>query len=374
MTVHYRLNNMKRQTLALAVSLLITLCSLAAGLLPSFPLCLALEDSPMKQQISNSLDYMMANNKTYLSNPMLVSLWVMSKSFLNESGNKTELVNYFDSMQDSDGAWSSTWTRMFTTNRVLSAYFLMNATPAHSLDEFFDKYDTWAEARNYSATTGSRDARNMYHLIFAWVQYYWEYPPWINTFFTELEKTDLSWTSDSDFHERTHILYSYIMARRPFPNLDEIIDATISAQMPNGKWDGSQYNFYSTHGDVYFTSIQISLLSEILTLYPGYRTAEIMSSLRKAQYWTATSYRTEVLNGTTYGYFGNVSGIEFSIFCGLLCAGQTGLLQTNIDMTFQSVVDQIVPEFPSAILFFILVATSVFSISVRNIRIRARKG
>ena len=328
----------------------------------------------MKQEISNSLDYMMENNQTYLSNPMLLSLWVMSKSFLNESGNTTELVNYLDLMQESDGAWSSSWTRIFTTNRILTAYFLMNATPAHSLDTFFANYDTWAEARNYSATTGSRDARNMYHLIFAWVQYYWEYPPWINDFFTELEATDLSWTSDSDFHERTHVLYSYVMARRPFPNLDGIIDATISAQMPNGKWDGSQYDFYSTNGDVYFTSIQISLLREILILYPSYRANEITASLEKAKLWTNASYQTQVLGGKTCGYFGNVTGIESSIFAGILCASQTGLMQASVDMTFQAVVDKIVPEFSTVLLLLALLATSIFSIALRNVRLRARKG
>jgi hypothetical protein len=300
------------------------------------------EDSQMKQEINNSLNYMMKNSQDYLSDPMLVSLWVMSKSFLGRYDNRTEVIDYFNSRQESDGAWSGAGGRMFTTHRVLLAYYLLNATPAQNLDTFFSNYDTWSEAENYMLAGGSGDGRNMYHVIVAWVSYYWNYPPWMDDFFNQVE-TDLSWTSGSDFHKRTHILYSYVIARRPFPNLDGIIDATLDEQMSDGHWELPSLG----NRPVYLTSIQITLLSQILKLYPNYRTNEINTALEKARLWTESVYHTSILDGSTCGYFGDLMTIEDSVFCGLLCAGQTGLVTANIDMTFQDLYSKIIRPSPS---------------------------
>jgi hypothetical protein len=271
---------------------------------------------------------------------MQLSLWVDSKAFLGHFDNRTEVIDYLNSKQNStNGSWGS----MFDTHRILLAYFELGATPAIPLDTFFNGYDTWTKAQNYMLTTGSGDARNMYHIIFGWVTYYHTYPSWMSDFFNEVEQ-DPSWTNSWDFHKRTHILYSYVVARRPFPNLDGIINATLAEQEPDGHWDGSMYNFYSTNGDVYFTSIQITLLSEILKLYQGYRTTEIQSSLDKAKAWTNSTYHTEILNGKACGFFGDIENLEQGIFAGILCAGQTGLIPSDVDMTFQSLVDTIAME------------------------------
>src|SRR4030042_165162 len=141
---------MKSQMLVVVLALSLICNSIAVRALPQHSLSFLLsEGSQMEQEINNSLDYMMKNNQTYLSNPEQLSLWVASKAFLGRSVNATEAFDYFNSRQESDGAWSGTQTRMFTTHRVLLAYYLLNATPAQSLDAFFSDYDTWAEARNY---------------------------------------------------------------------------------------------------------------------------------------------------------------------------------------------------------------------------------
>jgi len=325
---------MKSQMLVVVLALSLICNSIAVRALPQHSLSFLLsEGSQMEQEINNSLDYMMKNNQTYLSNPEQLSLWVASKAFLGRSVNATEAFDYFNSRQESDGAWSGTQTRMFTTHRVLLAYYLLNATPAQSLDAFFSDYDTWAEARNYMLL---HDSRNMYHVIFAWVSYYWSYPPWINDFFNEVE-TDLSWTNSWDFHKRTHILYSYVIARRPFPNLDGIINATLDEQMPDGHWEMSS----PSSRPVYSTSIQISLLNQILKLYPNYRESEIMVSLEKAKVWVNSTYRTVVLDEQVCGYFGDALSLEDAIFTGILSAGQTGLMPANIDMTYQDLYSKI---------------------------------
>jgi PKD repeat protein len=294
----------------------------------------------MKEEINNSLDYLMSSFPDYLADPMILSLWVDCKMFLGAPINDTtkhDIISYFDSKQQSDGSWGT----MFDTNRVLLAYWELNATPATSLETFFSNYVTWQEAKDFMLTHGSGDARDMYHLIFAWIAYYHTYPSWLDDFFDYTE-SNLSWTNSWDFHKRTHILYSYVVARRPFPNLDGITNTTLAEQESDGHWDGSMYPFYSDHGDVYFTSIQISLLGEILGLYRGYRTAEIQASLDLAKTWVNGSYNTQTVNGKVCGYFGSILNLEHGIFEGILCASQTGLISSNVDMTFQNLVDIVI--------------------------------
>ena len=146
----------------------------------------------------------------------------------------------------------------------------------------------------------------------------------------------MSWTTISDFHMRTHIIYSYVTAGRPFPNLDGIINATISAQLTDGSWR-------SDARPVYYTSIQISLLNQILKLYPNYRTGEIILSLEKAKIWTNSVYHTEIINEKVCGFFGDTMSLDDSLFAGVLCAGQTGLINANIDMTLEDLRSKIIP-------------------------------
>jgi hypothetical protein len=301
----------------------------------------------MHEQIGNSLDFLMQNNQTYLENPMKVSLWALSEAFLGHLDNKAQIIDYFNSKQESDGGWAD----MFTTHRVLLVYHILNATPAHSLDAFFSNYDTWDEALSYDLLYhGTFYGSSIYHILFGWCLYYWTYPSWLSDYFSEVEK-DLSWTNGTDFHKRTHILYSYVITRRPFPNLDGIINTTLAEQMPDGHWE---MWWDPQPRPVYSTAIQLSLLTQILKLYPGYRTGEITESVERTAAWVNSSYRTQVLDGKVCGYFGEIINIEDAVFSGILCAGQDGLLDANVDMTFQDVVNLIVPEIPNAILFISL--------------------
>ena len=122
-----------------------------------------------------------------------------------------------------------------------------------------------------------------------------------------------------------------------------MINTTLAEQESDGHWDGSQYSFGSP---VYFTSIQITLLNQILKLYQGHRTNEITASIEKAKAWTNSNYHTEVLDGKVCGYFGDTIDLENAIFAGILCASQTGLVSADVDMTFQSLVDNIAAYIP----------------------------
>ncbi len=287
-----------------------------------------------KEELDNSLEYLYAKGMGIHD----TGLYVLAKSFLGTPMNKQALIDFFNSKQEADGGWTDVATRMFTTHRVLLAYYILGAKPAQSLDAFFKSYDTWPEAVYYITTTRGSDARDFYHIVLAWCTYYWQYPPWLDSFFTEVEK-NLDWTTAPDYHKRTHTLYTYVWARHPWPNLDGIIDATINAQSADGSWPDT---YVVTKGrPVYNTSIQISLLNQVLKLYPDYRTSEIQNAIAKSAPWVNSQYKTQVLNGKTCGYFGNVLGIEDALITGILGAGQTDLLQTNVDMTWADIVQKI---------------------------------
>lgn len=299
------------------------------------------------EQVNNSLDYLKENN---LLNDLELSEYVFCKKFLGLPFDEQAMISHFNSIQQADGGWLqySGLSRMFTTSRIIMAYYLMNAKPAIPLDSFLSGYDTWAEVKDYSDGTGG-DLRNVYHIMVSWVLNYWRYPPWLDEFFSHAE-TDLSWTTVSDYHKRTHILYTYVFGRKrkAFPNLDGIINTTINSieTDPNGLhyWSGSQYSFM---GPVYFTGIQISLLSEILRIYPGYRTAEITTVINATKPWINSQYATKrlVVGGIEKdcGYWGDVNAttMEASLFSGILCAGQSGILPLNIDMSFEDIVGNI---------------------------------
>jgi len=295
-----------------------------------------------KQEIDNSLETFRVRG---FRSPWEAAMYVISKSFLGVSipnsqrgleTNIQQIINYLNSNQRSDGAWYGYWTDMFTTHRVLFAYYHLNATPALPMDQFFSKYDTWGKAKDYILYETKTDLRDIYHIAWGWSLYYWRYPPWLPEFFTEVE-SDLSWTITGDFHKTTHILYNYVIARRPFPNLDGIINKTLSLQNPDGSWgDGSR--------PVYHTSIEISLLTQVLKLYPNYRSDEILVALNRAVPWVTNSYRTQIVDSQVCGYFGDIINIEDALFAGILNVGQLGILPTNVDMTFQDVVNRIQPS------------------------------
>jgi hypothetical protein len=298
------------------------------------------------EHIDNSLEYLRSQYlKSEVPKVHDMAEYVISKSSLGtEIPDKQQIIDYFDSKQGADGSWTDAWTPMFTTHRVLLAYYLLNATPKKSLDDFFNKYSNLEGVKNYILNETKSDGRDVYHIVFGWVIYgiisdsklVQGYPPWLNDYFNEMEK-DLSWTTGTDFHKRTHILYSYVIARRQFPNLDGIINTTIAEQRSDGHWDAEG----TSSRPVYHTSIQLTLLSQILKLYPNYRTTEIKNSIVKSMDWVRNSYKTTTCNEKICGHFGDILGIEDSVFSGILSSAQNGLIQANVDMIFEDLVRQL---------------------------------
>jgi hypothetical protein len=299
-----------------------------------------------KQELDNSLEYFFTH---YATSPWNVAQYAVFKSVLGTTISpsvRQSVLNYLDSHQDADGSWQGgNYKYLYPTQYSLGAYFMLNATPAHNMDAFFTRYDTWAEVYAYDQAihpVGYLDGRDVYHMGFCWCTYYWRYPPWMDYFFQQMEQ-NLSWTT-GETHRITHILYSYVVARRQFPNLDGIIDTVLSHQ----KADGSFYTGYAPIDNraIYPTSISVSVIKEILTLYPGHRTTELNDALARVIPWTESQYRTQVLDGKVCGSFGTPytsdprAILEDCVYCGTLNAGQLGMIPTNADMTFQAIWDK----------------------------------
>jgi hypothetical protein len=310
-----------------------------ALLLASSPLHYNHLDSEI-QHIDNSLEYLRSRGL----NAHDIALYVIAKRFLGTPiPNEQAIVDYFNNEQAADPyhAWSGAGTRMFTTYRVLMAYYYLNATPQYNMDGFFSRYATTEGVSNYIVNETKSDDRDAYHILYAWCLYYWQYPPWLNAFFARIEK-NLDWTVNADFHKRTHILYSYVLARRVFPNLNGIISATISEQHADGSW-------LTLNRPIYSTSIQLTLLNQILRLYRYSRTYDVQRCISRSAQWVYDNYKTQVATGKTCGYFGNTLTIEDALLSGILCAEQNGLLNAGIDMTFQDIASRLIARMLYAI-------------------------
>jgi len=306
------------------------------------------ETSSLQNEIAhtdNSLEYL--RNKGLGVHDM--AEYVISKSYLGtQVPNKQQIIDYFDNNQGTDGSWKGVNTPMFTTHRVLLAYYLLNATPKKSLDSFFSNYDTWEKALKYDLDNhyNKFDGRDIYHIVIGWFLYYRTYPIWLNDFFTEVEK-DLTWTTSTNSHKRTHILYSYVMARRQFPNLDGIINETLKEQSSDGHWN---YQCLSSPREVYCNAIQLVLLQQILKLYPSHRTAEIQNSIDRSRQWVYDTYNTTIVSDVIMGYFGTATNIEDSLMTGIMSAGINGLMDINVDMTFEDLIKNLKIESHSYIM------------------------
>jgi hypothetical protein len=129
-----------------------------------------------------------------------------------------------------------------------------------------------------------------------------------------------------------------VIARRQFPNLDGIINETLKEQSPDGHWD---YQCLTQPRPVYCNAIQLVLLQQIIKLYPNHRTIEIQNSIDKSRTWVYNTYNTTTVNGVVMGYFGTSTSIEDSVMVGLMSAGINGLMDINVDMTFEDLLGYI---------------------------------
>lgn len=268
--------------------------------------------------------------------------YVISKYWLQSTiDNKQEIIDYFDNRQWEDGAWGEhDDSRPKEAMAVLYAYFLLDAKPKKSLDSFFSQYDTWEEVLPYRP---GHERGGKYHLVLAWACYYLRYPPWMTELFSFFEQ-DLDWTTSTRVHTRSHILYCYLIARRPFPNLDGIIEATLTQQYSDGSWRDPSLEALAE------TAVQIELLTEIMFLYPYHpRLSEMQNAINKAKPIFENNYDVNIINDTRYAFFkelttGNPRNDLFFLITGILGSVLSGTTQGDTDPLFQILVSRIIDQ------------------------------
>ena len=258
------------------------------------------EESPMHKELVNTLENLreMGFNDDegdgFDDDEMEAAMYVISKYYLDSPiENKQELIDYFNDRQRADGAWGERdGLRPKLAMYILQAYGILSGKPKKSLESFFNMYDTWEEVKDYNPKLPRQDK---YHVALCWVFYYSENPPWTQELIKFYEES-LDWTIGPNMHERTHILYSYIALRHPFPNPDDIIDTTLKQQRGDGAWDDGVSNLLKE------TSIQASFLEITGYLYPD-RANEIQKALDNSKPYILSTYETMVWNGKICGYF-----------------------------------------------------------------------
>lgn len=305
-----------------------------------------------KQHIDNALEA--SRNLEGFSTPHNASMYVWAKFMLGTTiPNPNQIINYFNNTQDADGGWGASQGtvhgRYFDSGRILMALYMMGATPVKPLDTFLATGDTWDEIHAWG-----EDWRDVYHPLQCWILGKWVYPPWKDEFFAAVEakQTDLlNWTTNESGyqggHRRTHILYSYMYARRQYPNLNGIVNATLNMQRADGSFPGlSEIQTRPNASWSYDTSIEISLMRQILALYPGFRTQELLDSIDRTRPYIQSLYRTET--HPTYGVCGYFSpywdSIEWSSMLGIMACAGNGLLTCNLDFIMQNIIDKLQPS------------------------------
>lgn len=267
-----------------------------------------------KTEVVNTLEYWRQKG---FSGEMEAANYVILKTWLqSEIDNKQEIIGYLDGKQREDGMWDPLdGSRPKAAMFISWAYSALNATPENVVDmrDFLKQYDTWEEVLPY------REIGSKYHLVSCWVEGYRTLPPWMPELF-EYYESNLGWTTSEEMHTRTHILYCYMMAERPFPNPDGIINATLQQQRKDGTWVDPGFP-----NALHETAIQLAFLDTLEQLYPDSST-KFQVARDKAKPYIVSCYKTTVKEGKTLGYFVDYKTGEDTFFFGVLAAVSADLI------------------------------------------------
>jgi hypothetical protein len=272
-----------------------------------------------RAELVNSLEF---GRQKGFSNEMEAATYAWMKDTLqSEIDNKQEIIDYLDGLEQDDGLWGSLdGSRPKAAMFVLMAYTVLEATPEKNdkIQEFLgENYDTWDKVLPY------REKGSKYHLVSLWNASFCELPPWMPELFDYYE-SDLGWTTDNEMHTRTHILYCYAIAERPFPNAEEIINTTLEQQNESGIWIDPGFP-----NALHETGIQLHFIENMLEpMYPEY-SAEFQAARDKAKPYIISCYKTHVKDDKTLGYFVDCLTGEGMFEYGVIPAVCAGLITDN---------------------------------------------
>lgn len=272
-----------------------------------------------RAELVNTLEF---GRQKGFSNEMEAATYVWMKDTLqSEIDNKQEIIDYLDGLEQDDGLWGTLdGSRPKAAMFILSAYSVLDATPAKNekIQEFLsENYDTWEKVLPY------REKGSKYHLVVLWEASFGALPPWMPGLFDYYE-SDLDWTTNDEMHTRTHILYCYAIAERPFPNAEEIINTTLEQQNESGIWidPGFPNALHETGTQLHFIEYMLE------PMYPE-NSAEFQAARDRAKPYIISCYKTLVEDNQTAGYFVDCLTGEVLFEYGIIPAVCAGLITDN---------------------------------------------
>jgi PKD repeat protein len=210
-----------------------------------------------------------------------------------ETPNKTQVIEYLNSLQTDDGTWATGQNHYVPiTAQILMFYSRSGVKPAKSLEPFFSTVDNWQDVvQDVQTYDKGNPWGGLWGYVASYVVYKGERPPWTTEFLNAINDNFSTWADTN--HQRTHAIGSLLLLSEPIPRINEVINITLSQQNKDGSWESSEEETVGT--------IQVLKLIENQTSV-GTR-EQIDTAIAKGLEFVDTCYKTFELEGKTCAGF-----------------------------------------------------------------------
>lgn len=154
-----------------------------------------------------------------------------------EVPNRTQIVEYLNSMQTDEGTWGTGQNHYVPiTAQLLMFYNRSGVKPAKSLDPFFSTVDTWEEVVDHVQTYDPGNSwGGLWGYVTCYVVYKSESPPWTNEFLNAVNSNFDTWAYYN--HQRTHLIMNLFQLGALVPRIDDVVTIALNQQKEDGSWD-----------------------------------------------------------------------------------------------------------------------------------------
>ena len=189
-----------------------------------------------QQEILNYLDYNL-NRGTGIGLLDLVFTLDSYDILETEVPNRTEIIEYLNSMQSDEGTWGTGQNHYVPiTAQILMFYNRSGVKPAKSLEPFFSTVDTWEKVVDHVQTYDPGNIwGGLWGYVTSYVVYKGESPPWTNEFLDAVNNSFDTWAYYN--HQRTHLMLNLFQLGALVPRVDDVVNIALYQQKEDGSWD-----------------------------------------------------------------------------------------------------------------------------------------
>jgi len=191
-----------------------------------------------QQEILNYLDYNL-DRGTGIGLLDLVFTLDSYDMLETEVPNRTEIIEYLNSMQSDEGTWGAGQNHYVPiTAQLLMFYNRSDVKPAKSLEPFFSTVDTWEEVVDHVQTYDPGNIwGGLWGYVTCYVVYKAESPPWTTEFLEAVNSSFDTWAYSN--HQRTHLLMNLFQLGALVPRIDDALNIALNQQKEDGSWDSN---------------------------------------------------------------------------------------------------------------------------------------